>query len=133
MFWPSFNSAITNYGDPQHRTAMNTYYSLASCTLATFAFSALVNPEGKLDMVSISLWPSLILCYKLHITNPHTSLCHFQVHIQNAALAGGVAVGTAGEMMLTAFGSMIVGFLAGTISVLGYKYLTVSRAHFSHT
>uniref|UniRef100_A0A673N3Z8 Ammonium transporter Rh type B-like n=1 Tax=Sinocyclocheilus rhinocerous TaxID=307959 RepID=A0A673N3Z8_9TELE len=96
MFWPSFNSAITNYGDPQHRTAMNTYYSLAACTLATFAFSALVNPEGKLDMV----------------------------HIQNAALAGGVAVGTAGEMMLTAFGSMIVGFLAGTISVLGYKYLT---------
>ncbi|KAI2655175.1 ammonium transporter Rh type B [Labeo rohita] len=96
MFWPSFNSAITSYGDPQHRTAMNTYYSLASCTLATFAFSALVNPEGKLDMV----------------------------HIQNAALAGGVAVGTAGEMMLTAFGSMIVGFLAGTISVLGYKYLT---------
>lgn len=48
------------------------------------------------------------------------------MHIQNAALAGGVAVGTAGEMMLTPFGSMIVGFLAGTISVLGYKYLTVS-------
>lgn len=50
------------------------------------------------------------------------------MHIQNAALAGGVAVGTAGEMMLTPFGSMIVGFLAGTISVLGYKYLSVSSA-----
>uniref|UniRef100_A0AAY4DRE5 Ammonium transporter AmtB-like domain-containing protein n=1 Tax=Denticeps clupeoides TaxID=299321 RepID=A0AAY4DRE5_9TELE len=96
MFWPSFNSAITAHGDDQHRTAMNTYYSLASCTLATFAMSALVNNEGKLDMV----------------------------HIQNAALAGGVAVGTAGEMMLTPFGSMIVGFLAGVISVLGFKYLT---------
>ncbi|MGH0122579.1 UNVERIFIED_CONTAM: hypothetical protein FKN15_033670 [Acipenser sinensis] len=96
MFWPSFNSAITAHGDDQHRTAMNTYYSLASCTLATFAMSALVNHEGKLDMV----------------------------HIQNAALAGGVAMGTAGEMMLTPFGSMIVGFLAGTISTLGYKYLT---------
>ncbi|MCI4374506.1 hypothetical protein PGIGA_G00006980 [Pangasianodon gigas] len=96
MFWPSFNSAITAVGDDQHRTAMNTYYSLAACTLATYAFSALVNHEGKLDMV----------------------------HIQNAALAGGVAVGTAGEMMLTPFGSMIVGFLAGTVSVLGYKYLT---------
>ncbi|XP_066538495.1 ammonium transporter Rh type B [Hoplias malabaricus] len=96
MFWPSFNSAITAHGDAQHRTVLNTYYSLASCTLATFAFSALVNHEGKLDMV----------------------------HIQNAALAGGVAVGTAGEMMLTPFGSMIVGFLAGTISVLGYKYLS---------
>ncbi|KAG9276607.1 ammonium transporter Rh type B [Astyanax mexicanus] len=96
MFWPSFNSAVTAHGDDQHRTALNTYYSLAACTLATYAFSALVSHEGKLDMV----------------------------HIQNAALAGGVAVGTAGEMMLTPFGSMIVGFLAGTISVLGYKYLS---------
>ncbi|XP_048882123.1 ammonium transporter Rh type B [Brienomyrus brachyistius] len=96
MFWPSFNSAVTAHGDDQHRTAMNTYYSLASCTLATFGISALVNNEGKLDMV----------------------------HIQNAALAGGVAVGTAGEMMLTPFGSMIVGFLAGVISTLGFKFLT---------
>ncbi|KAG5271716.1 hypothetical protein AALO_G00183220 [Alosa alosa] len=96
MFWPSFNSAITAHGDDQHRTAMNTYYSLASCTLATYGMSALVCHEGKLDMV----------------------------HIQNAALAGGVAVGTAGEMMLTPFGSMIVGFLAGTISVLGYRFLS---------
>ncbi|MEQ2178561.1 hypothetical protein GOODEAATRI_015368, partial [Goodea atripinnis] len=40
-------------------------------------------------------------------------------------LAGGVAAGTAGEMMLTPFGSMIVGFLAGIISVLGFKYLSV--------
>lgn len=48
-----------------------------------------------------------------------------QVHIQNAALAGGVAVGTAGEMMLTPVGSMIVGFLAGIISVLGFKFLSV--------
>ncbi|KPP78717.1 ammonium transporter Rh type B-like [Scleropages formosus] len=46
------------------------------------------------------------------------------VHIQNAALAGGVAMGTAGEMMLTPVGSMVVGFLAGIISTLGFKYLT---------
>lgn len=96
MFWPSFNSAITDHGDPQHRTAMNTYYSLAACTLSTYAMSALTSHDGKLDMV----------------------------HIQNSALAGGVAAGTAGEMMLTPFGSMIVGFLAGIISVLGYKYLS---------
>jgi len=47
------------------------------------------------------------------------------VHIQNAALAGGVAAGTAGEMMLTPYGSMIVGFLAGIVSVLGFKFLSV--------
>ncbi|OCT69229.1 hypothetical protein XELAEV_18040540mg [Xenopus laevis] len=96
MFWPSFNSAVTAHGDDQHRTVLNTYYSLAACTLATFGFSALLNGEGKLDMV----------------------------HIQNAALAGGVAVGTSGEMMLTPFGAMIAGTLAGIVSVLGYKYLT---------
>nr|XP_061812098.1 ammonium transporter Rh type B-like [Nerophis lumbriciformis] len=96
MFWPSFNSAITAHGDDQHRTALNTYYSLAACTLATYGMSALTAHDGKLDMV----------------------------HIQNAALAGGVAAGTAGEMMLTPFGSMIVGFLAGVISVLGFKFLS---------
>ncbi|CAI9543511.1 unnamed protein product [Staurois parvus] len=96
MFWPSFNSAVTAHGDDQHRTVLNTYYSLAACTLATFAFSSLLNGEGKLDMV----------------------------HIQNAALAGGVAVGTSAEMMLTPFGAMISGSLAGIVSVLGYKYLT---------
>lgn len=33
--------------------------------------------------------------------------------------------------MLTPFGSMIVGFLAGIISVLGYKYLSVRMIQFS--
>ncbi|XP_077114425.1 ammonium transporter Rh type B [Ranitomeya variabilis] len=96
MFWPSFNSAVTAHGDDQHRTVLNTYYSLAACTLSTFALSSMLNNEGKLDMV----------------------------HIQNAALAGGVAVGTSAEMMLTPFGAMIAGSLAGIISTLGYKFLT---------
>lgn len=48
-----------------------------------------------------------------------------QVHIQNAALAGGVVVGTSGEMMLTPFGALAAGFLAGTVSTLGYKFFTV--------
>lgn len=51
MFWPSFNSAITAHGDDQHRTALNTYYSLAACTLATYGMSALTSHDGKLDMV----------------------------------------------------------------------------------
>lgn len=51
---------------------------------------------------------------------------HFsQVHIQNSTLAGGVAVGTAAEFMLMPYGSLIVGFLCGIISTLGYIYLTV--------
>lgn len=34
-------------------------------------------------------------------------------------------VGTAGEMMLTPFGALAAGFLAGTVSTLGYKFFTV--------
>jgi ammonium transporter Rh len=48
-----------------------------------------------------------------------------QVHIQNSTLAGGVAIGTAADMMINPFGAMIVGSIAGTVSVLGYRYLTV--------
>ncbi|XP_072004596.1 ammonium transporter Rh type C isoform X2 [Engystomops pustulosus] len=96
MFWPSFNSAISHHGDAQHRAAINTYCSLAACVLTTVAISSLVNKKGKLEMV----------------------------HIQNATLAGGVAVGTAAEMFLTTYGSLIVGFLCGIISTLGFAYLS---------
>lgn len=51
IFWPSFNSAPTALGDGQHRTALNTYYSLTASTLSTFALSALVSEDGRLDMV----------------------------------------------------------------------------------
>lgn len=96
MFWPSFNSAIADHGDGQHRAAINTYLSLAASVLTTFALSSLSKKYGKLDMV----------------------------HIQNATLAGGVAMGTASEFMITPYGSLIVGFCSGIVSTLGYVFLT---------
>lgn len=48
------------------------------------------------------------------------------MHIQNATLAGGVAMGTAAEFMITPYGSLIVGFCCGIISTFGYLYVTVS-------
>ncbi|KAG8440658.1 hypothetical protein GDO86_006414 [Hymenochirus boettgeri] len=96
MYWPSFNSAISDHGDAQLRAAINTYCSLASCVLTTVAISSVVNKKGKLEMV----------------------------HIQNATLAGGVAVGTAAEMMLSPYGSLIVGFICGIVSTLGFTYLS---------
>ncbi|XP_065563752.1 ammonium transporter Rh type A-like isoform X2 [Artemia franciscana] len=95
LFWPSFN-ASPGIGDQQHRAVINTYYSLAACCVTAFAVSALVSKENKWDMV----------------------------HIQNSTLAGGVAIGTAADMMVHPFGAMIVGATAATISVLGYRYLT---------
>ncbi|KTG32586.1 hypothetical protein cypCar_00019625 [Cyprinus carpio] len=96
MFWPSFNSAISDHGDGQHRAAINTYLALASSVLTTFAISSLSAKRGKLDMV----------------------------HIQNATLAGGVAMGTAAEFMITPYGSLIVGFCCGIISTFGYLVIT---------
>lgn len=96
MFWPSFNSAIADPGFTQLTAVINTYLSLAACVLSAYALSSLVEHKGKLDMV----------------------------HIQNATLAGGVAVGTCADMNIGPFGAMLIGFIAGIISTLGFKYLT---------
>ncbi|KAL4671480.1 hypothetical protein H8959_004189 [Pygathrix nigripes] len=103
-----FNSAISYHGDSQHRAAINTYCSLAACVLTSVAVSSALHKKGKLDMV----------------------------HIQNATLAGGVAVGTAAEMMLMPYGALIIGFICGIISTLGFVYLTPfleSRLHIQDT
>lgn len=49
-----------------------------------------------------------------------------QTHIQNATLAGGVAVGSVADMVLQPWGAVIIGFIAGLVSVVGYKFLSVS-------
>jgi ammonium transporter Rh len=48
----------------------------------------------------------------------------WQVHIQNATLAGGVAIGSAANMMVGPGGALAVGIVAGLLSTLGYVYLT---------
>lgn len=53
MFWPSFNSAIANHGDGQHRAAINTYITLTSSVLTTVAISSMSQKRGKLDMVML--------------------------------------------------------------------------------
>uniref|UniRef100_A0A8C0IVF7 Ammonium transporter Rh type A n=1 Tax=Chelonoidis abingdonii TaxID=106734 RepID=A0A8C0IVF7_CHEAB len=95
LFWPSFNSAIA-HPDVQQRAIINTYFSMAACTLTAFALSSLVKHRGKLNMV----------------------------HIQNATLAGGVAVGSCADMNIYPFGAMLIGSIAGVISVIGFKFLT---------
>ncbi|XP_053140131.1 ammonium transporter Rh type A isoform X2 [Hemicordylus capensis] len=96
LFWPSFNSAIAEPGEAQQRAIINTYFSLAACTLTVFAISSLVECKGKLNMI----------------------------HIQNATLAGGVAVGSCADLEILPCGAMLIGSIAGIISVVGFKYLT---------
>ncbi|CAF3750656.1 unnamed protein product [Rotaria sordida] len=92
-FWPSFNAG-TAYGDGRLRAIVNTYISISASVILTFTVSALVG-KGKEEII----------------------------HIQNATLAGGVAVGTVADKNIGLFGAMIIGSLAGIISTLGYKYL----------
>ncbi|XP_053907153.1 ammonium transporter Rh type B isoform X3 [Cuculus canorus] len=46
------------------------------------------------------------------------------VHIQDATLANAAMMGMAGEMLVTPFGALIVGFLAGLIPPLAFRFLT---------
>lgn len=48
------------------------------------------------------------------------------VHVQNSTLAGGVAVGSVCNLLIGPHGAVLIGIVAGTISVLGYRYLSVS-------
>ncbi|NXP68290.1 RHAG protein, partial [Chloropsis cyanopogon] len=93
LFWPSFNSAIAEF---RTTAIINTYYSLAACTIVTFALSSLVDKRGKFSMVLI----------------------------QNATLAGGVAVGTCADLDIYPFSAMFIGVIAGIVSVLGFQFLT---------
>jgi len=97
---------------------VNTYFSLTACCVTAFAMSILVTKDHKFDMV--------INNFK---SNPNylnfSNNLFLQVHIQNSTLAGGVAIGTAADMMIQPWGSMVVGMIAGTISVLGYRFLSV--------
>ncbi|KFP36138.1 Ammonium transporter Rh type A, partial [Chlamydotis macqueenii] len=57
LFWPSFNSAITSEQIYRIKAIVNTYYSLAACTVVTFALSSLVEKRGKFSMVRITSQP----------------------------------------------------------------------------
>ena len=54
--------------------------------------------------------------------------CNSQVHVQNATLAGGVAIGTASNMSVSPWGALLIGCCAGALSTVGYAYLTVSES-----
>lgn len=93
-YWPSFNGALGS-GTYIHRAAINTYLSIACSVIASIVISKLLH-GGKLNM-------EIVL---------------------NASLAGGVAVGSAADIIVTPCGSMIAGFIVGSISSIGFVHFS---------
>jgi len=95
LLWPSFNAAVAPTPMGSVRALINTFLSITSSTFATFVVSRFFS-EYKFDVV----------------------------HIQNSTLAGGVVMGVAADLNVTPAGAVICGFVAGTVSVLGFRFLT---------
>ena len=95
LFWPSFNGALA-VGNAQHRVVINTVLALTNSCISTVIMSKLLRRHHRLSMVDI----------------------------QNASLAGGVAIGSSSDLVIGPFASLIIGSLAGSISVIGYIYIT---------
>ena len=96
MFWSSFNGALAS-GSQQHRVVVNTVLALTgSCVMAFSASSLLRRKKGKFSMVDI----------------------------QNATLAGGVAVGSSSDLVIEPWGALLIGCCAGVLSVVGYVYVS---------
>lgn len=91
MFWPSFNGALAA-GEMQNLVVVNTTLALCGSAVATFLFSFKLRGNSKFDMVDV----------------------------QNATLAGGVAVGTISNMLIGPAGAIGTGFIAGSFCVVGY-------------
>ena len=94
LYWPSFNGALA-HGSSQHRVVINTVLSLTNSCLAAFAISKLFRPGHKFNMIDI----------------------------QNATLAGGVAVGSSADLVIAPYGALIIGMVSGVVSVVGYIHI----------
>eukprot|EP01059_Diplonema_ambulator_P001649 TRINITY_DN113_c0_g1_i6.p1 TRINITY_DN113_c0_g1~~TRINITY_DN113_c0_g1_i6.p1 ORF type:complete len:488 (+),score=193.20 TRINITY_DN113_c0_g1_i6:45-1466(+) len=94
MFWPSFNGALAS-GASKNRVIINTVLSISSSCSAAFLCSYMLRKSGKFSMVDI----------------------------QNATLAGGVAVGSSSDLVIEAWPALIIGTIAGSLSVIGYVFV----------
>ena len=96
VYWPSFVGA-TETGVPAYEQlcVLHTILALLGSTLATFYLSQTLC-KGKFD----------------------------PVHVANSTLAGGVAVGSSARLAMTPGGALVLGTVAGLVSVYGYVYST---------
>ena len=93
VYWPSFNGgALEPDSEPQQRAIVNTILALSACTVTTFWVSCILSADWKFRPVDL----------------------------QNATLAGGVAIGAVCHMTLNTADSLLLGASAGLFSTLGF-------------
>ena len=75
----------------------------------------------------MTLFPSHLqtVFFKQKIILTVSLIFKFKVHIQNATLAGGVAVGAVAHMIIHPWGAVLIGLAAGASSTAGYEYFQV--------
>jgi len=97
VFWPSFNAAMCpNNNFAKERVILNTVLAISASCMMAFACSRLFGNRSKFKMV----------------------------HIQNATLAGGVAVGTSSDLILSPYTAVMIGMIAGTLSTYGFVFIS---------
>jgi ammonium transporter Rh len=96
MYWPSFNAGPQASATGAHRAVINTLLGLSGSCLSAFAWSKFYRVEKKFSMVDI----------------------------QNASIAGGVALGAVADLMVYPVGAVILGSVAGWLSVYGFTTVT---------
>ena len=94
MFWPSFNAAL-GVGNSQPRAVINTLLSIAASCVTAFLFSYILRRDKRFNMVDV----------------------------QNATLAGGVAMGACCNLLILPGTAMGIGAAAGVVSVLGFVHV----------
>ncbi|CEM37185.1 unnamed protein product [Vitrella brassicaformis CCMP3155] len=98
IFWPSF-VAIPVHGAAREMCILHTVLAIASSCLTAMAVSMSIRPEKEMKKLSM-------------------------VDVQNATLAGGVAVGIVANFPIHPWGAMVVGSLAGILSVVGIAFIS---------
>jgi ammonium transporter Rh len=92
LFWPSFATAIVPF-EEMPQTIVNTILALSGATLATYFLSTYFH-HGKTSMVDMA----------------------------NAALAGGVSIGSTCNLV-SPVGAFSIGLIAGALSVIGFVFV----------
>ncbi|EGZ23728.1 hypothetical protein PHYSODRAFT_296028 [Phytophthora sojae] len=97
IYWPSFCAAmVPAAGFQQERAVVATVLSISASCASAFAATKVMSHAKKFDMV----------------------------HVQNATLAGGVAIGTSCNLGVSPVAAITIGLFAGFASVFGYCFVS---------